>query len=257
MTDEPLPPGMAALWSRRDDDRSRPGRRPGLSVGQVTAAGVALADAEGLGTVSMARVAERLGVTTMALYRYVGSKDELLALMYDAALAPPDRPGPAGESMHAWRDRLTAWCRAQLELIAAHPWTVRLSTLRPIGPHRLGWIEHGLAAFDDTRLPEDLKVALIGMLSLHVFAEGQLIAAVADQQAGRTGEHPALVDYASLLRSVVDPEEHPRVAGALAQGAFDTDPDADPRDQPDFALGLLLDGIAALVDRFEQEAEPS
>ncbi len=75
-------------------------------------AAVDLADAEGLPAVSMARVAEALGYSPMALYRYVESKDELLVLMADAAAdvlelprttttgtgAPGSRPGPVRRS---------------------------------------------------------------------------------------------------------------------------------------------------------------
>ena len=244
-----LPPGMAALWLR-PDERGRPGRRPGLTLQQITAAAMALADADGLGAVSMARVAERLGVTTMAIYRYVAGKDELLALMLDTALAPPRTP--VGNDL-PWRDQLDDWCRAQLDLIAAHPWAVRLSALSAIGPNRVRWIEQGLAALENTPLPVELRVALIGMLSLHVFTEGQFVAAIADQQAGRDAEpHPALLDYGALLRSVVDAEQHPRVADALVRGAFDATGDEDSQEQQNLALTMLLDGVAALIARCEQ-----
>ena len=53
-----------------------------------------LAGAEGIGAVSMGRVAGELGSSPMSLYRYVDAKDELLALMVDAALGPV--PPPAG-----------------------------------------------------------------------------------------------------------------------------------------------------------------
>ena len=64
---------------------ARRGRKPSLTLADITRAAVELADAEGLAAVSMARVAERLGNSTMALYRHVKSKDELLLLMSDAA----------------------------------------------------------------------------------------------------------------------------------------------------------------------------
>src|SRR5690349_375137 len=64
-----------------------PGGRPppGRSApyGELTAdaiirAGIALADAEGLGALSMRRLATELRVATMALYRHVRSRDELV-----------------------------------------------------------------------------------------------------------------------------------------------------------------------------------
>jgi AcrR family transcriptional regulator len=45
---------------------------------------LAIGDAEGLEAVSLRRIAGELGVTPMALYRYVPSKDELLDEMLEA-----------------------------------------------------------------------------------------------------------------------------------------------------------------------------
>lgn len=244
--DTSLPPAMAVLW-RRDEDRPRPGRRPALTLEGIAAEAIALADADGLASVSMARVAERLGVTTMALYRYVGSKDELLGVMSDVAMAPPPLPddGP-------WRDRLEAWCHAQLAAVRAHPWAVETATRWPMGPNRLRWLESGLAALAGTALPVGLRTTVVGMLSLHVLTEGQLLAAVADANAGRATEHPALVDYDAVLRLVADPDEHPHVVEAVGQGAFG--PTTDPGDydaESNLALAMLLDGVEALVRRHE------
>src|SRR6201994_1909280 len=67
-SDLPLAPALALLGGRRG--RGRRGPRPALSVDEIVAAAIAVADAEGLEAVSMARVAADLGFTTMSLYRY-------------------------------------------------------------------------------------------------------------------------------------------------------------------------------------------
>src|SRR6185312_12323348 len=93
-----LPDEVALLWGRRAAPRRGP--RPTLAV----------ADADGLAAVSMAKVAAELGNSTMALYRHVRSKDELLVLMGDAAIAaPPDLSGLD------WREGLTTWALSILE----------------------------------------------------------------------------------------------------------------------------------------------
>ena len=79
----PLPPGLDLLWGRRE--RGKRGPRAGLSADAIVAAAIRIADAEGLEAVSMARVANELGFTTMSLYRHVASKDELLQLMWNAS----------------------------------------------------------------------------------------------------------------------------------------------------------------------------
>lgn len=244
-----LPPGASVLWPRARGG-TRPGRRPGLTLAGIAAAGVAVADEDGLDGVSMAKVAERLGVTTMALYRYVAGKDELLALMFDTALRAPE---PAPDADGPWRPRLEAWCRAHLALVGEHPWVVALtSTTPPMGPQRVAWIERGLEALAGTPLPVPMRVAVIGMLSLQVLTWGQVVAAYEARRRGRDVEaHPALLDYGTLLRAVVDPATSPYVAEALEAGAFDDDATADPDEEWELALGLLLDGVSALVARFE------
>ncbi|MFD0891176.1 TetR/AcrR family transcriptional regulator, partial [Streptosporangium algeriense] len=67
------------LW-RRDGAEAR----QGLSLDRIVRAGIELVDAEGLAGLSMRKVAERLGFTTMSLYRHVSGRDQLIDLMCDA-----------------------------------------------------------------------------------------------------------------------------------------------------------------------------
>ena len=85
-------------------ERPEPARKRGLTVDRVVTAAVALADAEGIDAVSMSRVAERLGFTTMSLYRHVRSKDELVLLMVNEAAGEPDEYVDGD-----WRARLEQW----------------------------------------------------------------------------------------------------------------------------------------------------
>ena len=67
------------------------GPKPGLSLERIVAAAVDVADAEGLGGgLDEPRRQASSAPSAMSLYRYVAAKDELLALMVDAALG--DRP---------------------------------------------------------------------------------------------------------------------------------------------------------------------
>ncbi|NTW38793.1 MAG: hypothetical protein HGA44_02725, partial [Cellulomonadaceae bacterium] len=156
-----------------------------------------------------------------------------------------------------WRVALETWCRAQLTAMAQHPWIGQTALPAALGPHRLAWLERGLAALDGTALSPAQRTAVVGRLSLHLLGEAQLLGAVAAQgQAGRAEgrasgpvapTHPALVDYAGLLGRLADPSVHPAITAALAAGAFGDD-EGDV-DQVGFGLALLLDGVQALVDR--------
>src|ERR1700761_8970978 len=117
----PLPPGLDLLWGRRE--RGRRGPRAGLSADAIVAAAMEVADTEGLEAISMARVAAKLGFTTMSLYRYVASKDELLQLMFNASAFGAESVVLEGDD---WRSRLRSWAVIQRDMLDLHPWITRM-----------------------------------------------------------------------------------------------------------------------------------
>jgi AcrR family transcriptional regulator len=229
MTDQ-LPPGLELLWGIRD--RPRRERKRGLSLDRIVGAAVELADADGLDAVSMSRVAERLGFTTMSLYRHVESKDDLLALMLDAASEPPvtlDAP------FAGWRDGLERWCRELLVALEHHPWVLHL----PIGgpamtPSQFAWLDRGLQVLADTNLTEPEKAASVLLLNGAVMWQARL--------SGELG--PETAQAAMLITPLVDAERFPALRRALDAGIFE-----DESIESDLAFGLerVLDGIGSLV----------
>ena len=238
-----LPPGIAVLW--RTPAVGRPGPRPGLSLEQIADAGIALADAEGLDAVSMARLAESLGFTTMSLYRYVSSKDEVLSLMSDRAAGSPP---PTGPELGGWRERLELILTIQQPILRAHPWLARTTTvLHAIGPGRLAWMEGMLAALDGTPLTEAQKVGAIGVLATHQLDQLR----VSEQLSTRArtaalgpadGDAP---DLGALLGMLATPASHPALMRAVDAGAFSWGPVDE--DTLDFGTQLILDGIEQLI----------
>ena len=92
----------------------------------------------------MSRVAAELGVSTMSLYRYVAAKDELLALMSDAASGRRRRCRRA-RLARAAAHALGVAQRAVLlapPLDPAHP-----DRGAPITPNQMAWMERGLASW--------------------------------------------------------------------------------------------------------------
>jgi AcrR family transcriptional regulator len=111
---------------------------------EILDAALALADERGLGAVSMRAVAERTGVTPMALYPQVGSKAELLDGMVERLLSELIPPGAAAAESAAaeagpaaaaggqdWRVRLRALAHAFRKLAHGHPWAATLLFSRP------------------------------------------------------------------------------------------------------------------------------
>src|SRR3954469_22260555 len=107
-----------SIWLR--PERPTRGPSPTYSREQITTAAVKIADEGGIAAVSMRRVAQELGAGAMSLYRYIGSKDDLTALMLDHVEGEdplPDAPA-AG-----WRTELTGLAVRARAIMLRHPWS--------------------------------------------------------------------------------------------------------------------------------------
>lgn len=238
-----LPASIEIAWGIRE--RSGKGPKRGLSLDQIVEAAAAVASSDGLAAVSMNRIAAELGAATMSLYRYVATKDELLALMMDSVFAsPPAPPGPR----ERWRAALARWAREHLAVLRRHPWVVRIPVSGPpITPNQVLWFERGLAALRNTGLREDEKVSVLLLMNGFVRNEALLKSDLQLAEGAGSTLANARLSYGKLLASLVDPERFPAITAVIAAGTFEHagDPDAD------FAFGLdrILDGVAALVGK--------
>ena len=243
MTEEiDLPADVTLLWGLRET--ARRGRKPSLTVADITRAAIEVADAEGLGAVSMAKVAERLGNATMALYRYVKSKNDLLLLMADAAIGLP----PALPEDLEWRDGLAVWVREVLAALRAHPWVVQIPiTGPPVGPNNLSWFDSALGTLRDTGLSEEEKVGVV--MGLLTYVQGEARMSI-DLSAGFR-ENPEAFgrQYGLALTTVVDPLRFPALSKVVAAGVFDGEVPYDEEVDGMFGLNLYLDGVAAFIER--------
>jgi len=104
-----------------------------LTRDAVLAEALALGDARGLDAVTIRGVADRLGVTPMALYRHVGDKDGLLDGLADVLYAELRLPGPADQ----WWDGLADLARSTRAVLLDHPWAAPLFSRPLAGPHAL------------------------------------------------------------------------------------------------------------------------
>ena len=274
----PLPPGLDLLWGRRE--RGKRGPRPGLSAEAIVDAAVRIADAEGLEAISMARVAGELGFTTMSLYRYVASKDELLQLMFNASSFGAESIVLEGDD---WRSRLRSWAIIQRDMLDLHPWITRMPMAAPpVAPNSLHFVERALEALDGTGLKDTEKMRAIGLISSYTLSEAKMandaaraMAALAEtalaetalaetaeagqaqadtaggQPDGDGGQDPPFT-FEGLVRELVDEQTYPQ----LYRLAWNSSPADSLSEREEFAAGvdLILDGVQALIDRARRRA---
>jgi AcrR family transcriptional regulator len=232
------------LWGLREPPTRGP--RPGLTLEGIASTAVHIADSEGLGALSMQRVAAALPVTKMALYRYVSGKAELTSVMIEAAVGePPQFAGLPG----GWRARLEEFARLLGEAWRVHPW-LPWATVgdRVMGPRELGWVESAVSALRGTPLDGTERLDAVFVLFGHIRNTQSMSTAgtqpwTADKRLTPTmrrllGEHAA--EYPALSEAF-------QVSAADSAGEGFAGGSAD--NGREFGLRRLLDGLELLIDQ--------
>ena len=232
-----------SIWMR--PQRHSRGPDPTYSREQITAAAIKIADAEGLEAVSMRRIAREVSAGAMSLYRYIGSKDDLLELMVDAVQGEDPLPDkPSGD----WRADLTDLAMRGKAMMLRHPWTTTQTTSRPsFGPNSLRVFEYSLACVDGLGLSIDEMLSIV--LNLIGYVRNFVQSAIAEAEALRRTkltEEQWRATQAPYLQQILDSGKYPLFTKVIIDAAL-------PHLAPDrvFQIGLdnLLDGIAAKLDR--------
>lgn len=241
---------LALLWGTEKATTRGPNR--GLSVAQIVAAAIALADADGLAALSMRRVAEQLKVGAMSLYTYVPGKAELLDVMLDTVFGEERQPDSATGD---WRARLELRAREDWALYQRHPWILQVASARAIlGPNETALFESALAAVDGIGLSGREMVSVVTLVGGYVrgAAQGALEAARAEQHTGQSDEQ-WWSEHEPLFDAYFDAARYPTLIKVEADGGFGP-PTGDAsynvgRALDDFEFGLqrVLDGIATFV----------
>lgn len=144
---------LELMWGKAPAPRRGPRSR--VSVADLVAAAVAIADAEGIDAVSTRRVAEAVGISPMSFYTHIPDKAVLLDLMLDAVAT--GQAGEATPEFHPanWRANVTLVARSFRRFYLAHPWALEIGTHRPVlGPNTIRAYDNFLSVFDGLGLGE-------------------------------------------------------------------------------------------------------
>ncbi|MGO1591920.1 MAG: TetR/AcrR family transcriptional regulator [Ancrocorticia sp.] len=243
ITETGLPRAVAIAWGMQEAPQRGPNR--GLSHEQITAAAIEIADAEGLTAVTMQAVARSLGFTTMSLYRYVSSKDELLRLMQDSALNIPEELDLPSD----WREALRLWAKAVRDSYRAHPWVLEIprGPISVVMPNSVRAANHGLAAMETLCLSNDEKVGAILVISQHIASAVELEVGLAEEGMVSIPEQGV-----ALLNEVITAERFPHLAPVVESGNYIAEEgpivefDDGMEREYDLGVDLIISGIATL-----------
>jgi AcrR family transcriptional regulator len=208
MKQEPTAGGRGpSIWLR--PERSARGPAPEHSRAEIASAGIRLADARGLGAVTMRSAAAAVGTAPASLYRYVATRDELVELMADQVYGefcyePPSRQ-PVGDLLGLAQQARAVYHR--------HPWLLDVPATGNLpGPNAVAFIEQVLAVLGGTGLTGAEKLETVGLFSgvVRLLAETELAWQRAGQDAAQWQG-----SLASYLLQIVAAGQHPHLAAAL------------------------------------------
>ncbi|HVK22023.1 MAG TPA: TetR/AcrR family transcriptional regulator [Actinokineospora sp.] len=243
------------LWGHHPD-----AGRSGLTVPAIIAAGIAIADGDGLDAVSMRKVAERLGVGAMSLYRHVQGKDDLTALMVDSVHGEPyDNDIDAATKSGDWRAAMRFVAERNWALYERHPWLLDIRSSRPtLGPNVSRKYETELRPLDGIGLSDVEMDAALTLILSHVGS-----AARANRSVSRTQADSGMTDaewwgvVAPVLEQVMVDEDlvlSGRVGTTVGE-QFNAA--QDPVHALAFGLDTILDGIQARIATREVPLPPA
>lgn len=141
-----------------------------LSRDIIADAGLAVANELGLDGFTIRAVAERLGVTPMALYHHVRDKQDLAAIVIEAALLTLPMPDPSGD----WREDLWKMARWVRETERGHPSLSKLrrtyqvlapSMVRMTQQWRALWAQAGFDAEHARLAANTSSLGIIGLVA--------------------------------------------------------------------------------------------
>jgi AcrR family transcriptional regulator len=137
-----------------------------LTRERIIQAALELADANGIESLSMRKLGQKLGFEAMSLYNHVANKDDLLEGMLDFVLAETEPPTTPGE----WDDAIRKSAISVHDALRRHPWSCTLlMEARRIRPARLRYMDLLLGRLRDAGFSADTTYHAYHVLDGHIF----------------------------------------------------------------------------------------
>jgi AcrR family transcriptional regulator len=203
-----------------------------MSRERVLRAAIDFADANGIESLSMRKLARELGVEAMTLYYYVANKNDLVEGMADMVAEEIELPSPDGEWREATRRRATS----AHEVLARHHWASPLWMRVMIGPARMRYMDSALGVYRRAGLsPASTELAF--------HAVENHIVGYAVQEVNFPLEAQDLADAARAFLEELPADDYPHLAEHVRQHLTHEEIESGSFE---FGLEQLLDGIERL-----------
>ena len=214
-----------------------PEPRTPLTRVRVLAAAVALADQDGIESLTMRELGLRLSVEAMSLYNHVANKDDLLDGMVDLVVSEIDLPSDT----IGWSEAMRRRAVSAHGVFSRHPWASGLIDSRESsGPARLHYLDWMVGTLRRAGFTLELAARAFSLLDSYIYGFGRQALNVS-AEGDTTPEEMA----ESFLRAI-PADQYPYLREMVVEHAMDSGYDEDA----DFVFGLdlILDGLQRVLD---------
>ena len=205
-----------------------------LSRARVLRAAIAVADAGGLGGLTIRSLAAELAVKPMSVYHHVANKDAILDGIVDLIFSEIDLPVIGGE----WRAELTKRAESARHVLHRHPWAIALLESRTSpGPATLRHHDAVLGTLRTAGFPIELAAHAYALLDSYVYG-------FALQESSLPFDGPETVtEIAEPMMELFSTGEYPYLVEMSTEHFMR--PGYDFGKEFEFGLNLILDALTA------------
>jgi AcrR family transcriptional regulator len=215
----------------------RPARRTPLSRARVLQAALELADAGGVESLSMRKLAQALGVEAMSLYRHVRNKSDIVDGMVDQVFGEIGLP-PSGVD---WKTAMRQRAIAARQVLARHPWSIGLMESRTTpGPATLQHHDAVIACLRQAGFSIAMVAHAYSLLDSYIYGFALEQASLPFQTSDQA------VEVADSIRHQSPVDAYPHLMELAVQHVLQ--PGYDYADEFAFGLYLILDGLERARD---------
>lgn len=241
-------------------------QRSALSRARVLESAVALADRDGIGSLTMRSLARELGIEAMSLYHHVANKEDLLDGVIDVVAAEIQEavaglePLPGDAAPSSWKPAMRRQILTARAVLLRHPWAPKvLESRTSFSLHIVRYFDSLLGLMRRGGFSYDLvhhAMHALGSRALgfshELFepdggAAGSVATSSADGSTDKGGDDAAT----AMLMQMAD--QVPHMIEMLAEVAHH-DPEStlgwcDDQTEFEFGLDIILDGLDRMAER--------
>jgi AcrR family transcriptional regulator len=213
-------------------------RRAPLSRQRALSAALSLADAEGIGSLTMRRLAQELGVEAMSLYHHVANKHDILDGMVELVFSEIELPSENTDWKTAMRQRAGS-VRAAL---TRHPWAISIMESRSSpGPATLRHHDAVIGCFRTAGFSIDMAAHAFSLLDSYIYG---FVLQEVNLPFDDTDDLEQVVESMMLPFSA---DDYPHLVELTTQHILK--PGYSYGNEFEYGLGLILDGLEAAASR--------